>query len=172
MAIELKFEMTLQLIDEARSTVAKKMTDRFWTWMILNAFGTLILEMIVFKNAGSEYVIFSLGIFLFVMYWVVLWNYRRTLNKRIKETGICEYIFSNENILVRFGKCESKIQWGYFKKMQETAKYFFLFKDEDSISIIPKSAFTSDKQMDEFREMLDLIRTNLKARHETTTAQK
>ncbi len=49
---------------------------------------------------------------------------------------------------------ESSIQWQFFIKAIETKNLFMLYPAKALFNVIPKRAFSSDQQMDEFRGLL------------------
>lgn len=54
--------------------------------------------------------------------------------------------------------CESSIRWQLYIKAIETKNIFMLYQAKALFNIIPKRAFNSDEELDEFRE---LVRTKI-----------
>jgi len=59
-----------------------------------------------------------------------------------------------EKIKSKTVDCESSVQWRLFIKAIETKNLFMLYPAKACFNMIPKRAFSSDQQMDEFRELL------------------
>ena len=61
---------------------------------------------------------------------------------------------SEEIIKINIMNSESNIQWQVYLKVIETKKIFMLYQAKALFFIIPKRAFSSNEQVDEFRELL------------------
>jgi hypothetical protein len=63
--------------------------------------------------------------------------------------------FSEEGASFQTEHLNSKLDWSYYNKFLETDKFYLLFYGKAMFSIIPKRAFTSDEQQNQFRCILN-----------------
>jgi hypothetical protein len=62
--------------------------------------------------------------------------------------------FSDDGIWFRSKGLESRLDWGFYSKVWETPRFYFLIYGKDMFTLIPKRAFSSEEQEAAFRSML------------------
>ena len=62
--------------------------------------------------------------------------------------------FTPDGIHYQMDHVESELDWRYFLRWAETEAGFLLIREADVFSLIPKRAFASRAQLDEFRRLL------------------
>jgi hypothetical protein len=79
---------------------------------------------------------------------------RRHFRRNSKLRDECRVTFSDEGILFRSKDAESRLEWGFYSKVWETADFYFLVYGNDMFSLIPKRAFHGRRHEAEFCELL------------------
>ena len=65
-----------------------------------------------------------------------------------------ELDFHDEGILFRSKGVESRLEWGLYSKVLETAEFYLLMYGKDMFTVIPKRAFRDQLHENVFRELL------------------
>jgi hypothetical protein len=61
---------------------------------------------------------------------------------------------TQENLNIKGESFECTLKWKVYIKFMETPKSFMLYQSKNMFNLIPKRAFDSDEQIEEFRELL------------------
>ena len=62
--------------------------------------------------------------------------------------------FSGEGIRFQTNTINSDLQWDVYKDMLENEEYFYLCQNKQMYSVIPKSAFQDESQVQQFKELV------------------
>jgi hypothetical protein len=164
--MQLEYRLSLKDYQEANQAHYKAM--RFWyflNWGLSLFLILLALVYIVIRfRLESGFVwdlieacfLLFLGIFLnpdlnlpFQRYFIALsWKNHPSL----RETMNLE--FTQEWMNLKGESFESKLRWKIFVKFLETKNLFLLYHSKIVFNMIPKRAFNSDEEIQQFREML------------------
>ena len=159
-------EYRLSLKDYQEANQAHYKSQRFWYFLIWGLSLLMILLGIVYTFASFITLgfigslikgTFSLfiGIFfcpyfnLFQGYFITrAWRSQPSLREAMNLN------ITQEGLDCKAETYESKVQWQIFVKFLETKNVFMLYQAEALFNIIPKRAFNSDEEIEEFREIL------------------
>ncbi|WP_299301872.1 YcxB family protein [uncultured Litoreibacter sp.] len=79
----------------------------------------------------------------------VLW--RRAYRKMVKYTAPITATFTADTVETRSAEGHSTLPWTSFGQYAETPVFYFLFMGRRGLSIIPKSAFATDEELEQTR---------------------
>ena len=162
--MQIEYRLTLKDYQEANQTHYESL--RFWyflNWIfsiLLILLG--ILSILLLSQKIGVLVSFLLGCFwLFMGVFVnpYLNLYQRYFVSRtwksyqaLKEAMNVDITQEGLNIKGESFECTSK--WKIYTKFMETPKLFMLYQSKNLFNLIPKRAFNSDEEIEEFRELL------------------
>jgi hypothetical protein len=152
--MKLEYQLTLNDYLEASQGQLKSRSFLLWIFSILFFFMGLLFIM---SNPAdwTNYCFFVVGIFYIPL---IKLNQRYQLTRiwksqpSIREPITCE--FNEEGIIFKTSSVESNVKWQFYIKFLETKKLFMLYQSHHLFNILPKRAFMSNEQLDQFRELL------------------
>ncbi len=95
------------------------------------------------------------SIFLLLLQWVIpSLVFRRVYRRNIRMFGTRTVTISDTGIVAdhQLGHVEST--WNMYEKFRETQKLFLLYQGADLIGIVPKRAFASPADIQQFRALI------------------
>ena len=120
----------------------------------------LILSGFIFLNYYGYSAIWALMIgagtlFLFIMLYAlyILPPKRFRQEPKFKDEYILD--FSEDGLIFKTEQLNSKLDWSYYNKVWESDKFYLLFYGKGLYTFIPKRAFVSEAQQDQFRKLLN-----------------
>lgn len=130
----------------------------FWFFIILGLFFLIIpfisearLDLFIVCYFVFFAIIFfnpyfsnSLRNYFFSRTWKGFHNFHHPITIEVDE----------EQLKLQTINCESTIRWQLYIKAIETKNLFMIYQVKELFNIIPKRAFNSDEQIDEFRDLL------------------
>lgn len=164
MAVTLKFRLTEDDMKIAAKYAPRGARNRFWTWLLCIFFAALSLDLMLFGGHDTGRTIIALGGVLFGFLAVTYYEHARSAHEDLENWGVLEYVFSKESVWLRFKMIEHRIPWDHYRRVQELPTHFLLIAEGRDMVIVPKSAFESQPQMDEFRRLTENIRQSIPAR--------
>ncbi|MEG4009861.1 YcxB family protein [Microcoleus sp. Pol11C1] len=152
--MKLEYQLTLNDYLEASQGHLKSQSFLLWIFSIL--FFLIGLLCIIINPADwTGYCLFVGGIFYIPL---IKLNQRYQLARlwksqpNLREPTTLE--FNEEGIIYKTFSVESNIKWQLYTKFRETKKLFMLYQFPHVFNILPKRAFMSNEQLDQFRELL------------------
>ena len=153
--VELSFTYTEdEYTSAARAFYARGTDPNFQFYLGL---GVVAAALLLAWLAGDPYmggsVVFA-G--LVVLAWRLYWRsaLRRHFRRNPKFREAYRLTFTDEGLYFRAGEMESRLGWGFYTGVWETADFYYLVYGKDMFSLVPKRAFRGRRQEAAFRELL------------------
>jgi hypothetical protein len=154
--VELHGDVTVQ--DYARfiwwhqtHTVAAKVALVVWAAVI----PALVIGAIVAERARAAFLVLAL---FAALYWLLVWALRRQVvhkayasNKLLQ--GRHHHVFAAEGVKSKVPSASSENSWDIYWRAVEAKSAFYLYAATNLAVILPKRCFTSEEQMQRFREI-------------------
>jgi hypothetical protein len=155
--MKLEYQLTLNDCLEANQGHGK--SQRFFLWIVSIVMTILgLICIIISPDEPMSYFCLLLGLFLIPFLDL---RERHQVTSIWKSQPILQYptIFevNEERITVKNISFESHLKWQIYINFLETKNLFVLYETNSSFNILPKRAFISNEQLEQFR---DLLRTN------------
>ncbi|MGE5657476.1 MAG: YcxB family protein [Actinomycetota bacterium] len=152
--MKLEYQLTLNDYVEASQAHLKSRSILLWIGSIL--FFLIGILSIIFNPAeGMGYCFVVLGIFYIPLIKLInryqltrLWKSQPSIREPISLE------VNEERINFKSPAFESNVKWQVYTKFRETKKLFMLYQSHHLFNILPKRAFVSNEQLDQFRELL------------------
>ena len=123
------------------------------------AFGVLLLSFgVITGYAGgdpySTWLLSLLGAAALAVFYRSYYVAPRRWYKLVSERGEYTLQYSDAGIVFRAKDIDSTLQWSLYSQVRETEGFYFLVYGNDAFSVVPRRAFTSAEQEQEFRALL------------------
>jgi hypothetical protein len=155
LAVQLKYEITLPEFREM-AWLRHRSSIR---WIIGICMGILGLglgfALYVYADHSIGLTLIAGSIFLLLLQWVIpSLVFRRVYRRNIRMFGTRTVTISDTGIVAdhQLGHVEST--WNMYEKFRETQKLFLLYQGADLIGIVPKRAFASPADIQQFRALI------------------
>lgn len=99
---------------------------------------------------GITYIAISLVLLFNVANLALMWL---AVKKTSKLLDPYEAVFNEMGMQFKSPGAESKVEWSFYNRLIETRRVFLLCYDKAAFIILPKHAFSSQEQIDAFREL-------------------
>ena len=153
--MQLKYEITLPEFREM-AWLRHRSSIR---WIIGICMGILGLglgfALYVYADHSIGLTLIAGSIFLLLLQWVIpSLVFRRVYRRNIRMFGTRTVTISDTGIVAdhQLGHVEST--WNMYEKFRETQKLFLLYQGADLIGIVPKRAFASPADIQQFRALI------------------
>jgi len=153
--VQLKYEITLPEFREM-AWLRHRSSIR---WIIGICMGILGLglgfALYVYADHSIGLTLIAGSIFLLLLQWVIpSLVFRRVYRRNIRMFGTRTVTISDTGIVAdhQLGHVEST--WNMYEKFRETQKLFLLYQGADLIGIVPKRAFASPADIQQFRALI------------------
>ena len=158
MAVTLKFQFTPEQLTAVTAVQASANASGIAGWFVYFGVPIVIVDLFAFGvNVGGHTAV-AFIVFAMTMLFVAPKLWHRGLMRDLKKVGELEYVFSNEHVTFRDDRMTATIQWSSWIRSRETKDFFILYRNSFDMIAIPKTAFSSEEQMSEFRVLLENIR--------------
>jgi hypothetical protein len=120
--------------------------------------GALILGLIYYvsvtvEGRGKSIILLGMtGVILSVIGIIYLINIKAFSNEKIRELNT-RYSFSQFAIEIEGAEGLSVLEWGSIYNLEETSRYFLIYRDKEAFYVIPKRYFNSDGELDDIRKL-------------------
>ena len=164
--MQLEYRLNLKDYQEANQTHFQKMQrlSYIFCWAVSVVFSVIglliVVDSILLKtgiglNIINGCLFLALGIFLnpalnLLQRYMIYKNWKS--NPSIREPVNLEV--SEEGINSQGATFQSAIKWQIFTKFLESKNLFILYQSNNLFNMIPKRAFSSDEQIEQFRDLL------------------
>lgn len=134
-----------------------------WSYEAIGTKGNLILAILA-AAAGPTLLIYgqplgwlclAMAAFFVILTWARSYIWRRAYRKMEKYSAPITASFGPDHVSVDSAQGASELPWDYFKSYAETPDYIFLFAPRRGLSIIPKTAFETEDQLDQTRSHIE-----------------
>ncbi|MFB2894611.1 YcxB family protein [Aerosakkonemataceae cyanobacterium BLCC-F50] len=152
--MKLEYQLTFNDYLEANQNHSK--WRKILMWIIAIFFFILgLLSIIIIPAEPSSYIFLVLGIcYIPLVKLIERYNLARIWKSQpsIREPITLEA--NEEGITLKSTLFESNIKWQVYTKFVETNKLLMLYQSNQSFNLLPKRAFSTNEQLNEFRELL------------------
>ena len=153
--ISIKYNISLQEFMEAYESHWKAHKMGTKSNVITSLVGMIIGVCFLFNY-------FTLGVIIAISSLILLTTtllrnflYKRSYENSPKYSQECNATFTGEIIYVENAAGKSELKWNIYKSYLESTRYILIYMGKNSFSIIPKSAFKSEEEIDNFKSMLN-----------------
>ena len=125
--------------------------------MAVSAFAVLVgmFGEAFYGDSGLWFALIFFGIILFALNTAIYFNNPRAhFRKHPFIRQRYEVEFSDDGIKFRTEETESKYKWGFYRRVIETSKHYYLLYEGNWFSLIPKRAFQTLAEEQKFRSLL------------------
>lgn len=133
-----------------------------WSYEAIGDRGNLIIAivccaiwpvlLVMGYKTGWLFLVVSMFFALLTVARNVIW--RRAYRQMDKYSGPITAEFREDSVSTVSQQGNSDLPWSFFKSYAETPDYLYLTAPRRSLSIIPKSAFASDEELDQVRSYI------------------
>ncbi|MBW4644831.1 MAG: YcxB family protein [Goleter apudmare HA4340-LM2] len=162
----MRFEYRLNINDlkEANQAHSKKFLWKYYLFMILTVLLASILPLLKQGSITINEMLLSVIVpnllFFAFLYLGVRISQKFMINRAWKnQPGVKTAInveTTEEGLQIKTDLSESKLNWSLYTHWQETPNLFMLYQSLNIFNLFPKRAFSSEAEMNEFRELLKI----------------
>ena len=122
--------------------------------IITSLAGILAASAIFFYNVIIGVVILSISCILLAITLLRNFIYKKSYLNSPKFTKEIKVIFSDETIQTETAVGKSELTWDICNSFTETEDYFLLYMSKNLFSIIPKSEFKDNEELEDFHSLI------------------
>ncbi|MCM1565545.1 MAG: YcxB family protein [Dehalobacter sp.] len=158
--MEDKIIVEISYTDKDIRNAVFEVINRINSLWVLSVCAFFVLGLVLFitiKNGFSAYYNGLLIVFLIISLLFFAIYYIYPINRYIKVYKIWKvstFIFTSENIEIIRDYAQSICKWTMFIKACELKRYFILVDINKSLTILPKSAFGDESDIEKFKNIL------------------
>lgn len=108
---------------------------------------------------------FLIALFTLWALWLYFQNPKSSYKKALRLTENYLFTFSQDKISFKSDKAAADFKWKSFKKLYETEDFFYLVQSKHSYSMLPKRAFASPKDMEDFKKIAGLGNSSMEYKY-------
>lgn len=147
----LKLEFTLEMKAYTR-LMQRIMMKRLWIWGIVIGV-ILLINILMNPENGLLWLIFA-AMFLAIWYFLFQFILQRAFKAATNLHQPIQYTFSETEVKVETGSSQTTHSWSAFERTVELPEWFLLYQNKMVFNPIPKSAFHSEAEMEQLRNLL------------------
>lgn len=168
--MQIEYRLSLRNYQEANQTHLKLLRWNYFLFWFSTLFGLFFLLLFLLSLLDDKPIVFTVLFLLFPTVWflffpIILFNpyFSNPIKSYFRERDWKNLVYlhqpmsvevTEEMLKFKSSNFERSVEWQFYIQAVETNQLFIFYEANPSFYMIPKRAFSSDQQVEEFRELV------------------